>query len=404
MAKIDPYTGLPVTGKRKKNHVGPIILAVVLVAALGFGAGVTLREFSGVRIVKKDGAQDAPSGRIFSRAGDGADSGRTLGAPDAAPGTGAALLPAGTSGRSAAEIYASLAPSCVGITTETTTTNVFGQVTSGAITGSGFLLSSDGYILTNNHVIETAAQKGLEVKVMLYSGEEYTAQIIGGDAKSDVALLKIDGENLPAVVIGDFGSVQVGETVYAVGNPLGELTYSMTSGIVSALERSITISTNDAITMFQIDAAINNGNSGGPVCNDRGEIIGIASAKYGATGVEGLGFAIPIDDALKVADDLLAYGYVRGRAQLGIMVANAEAYNYEPGAIVVTVNERSCAENAGLAEGDIIVEAEGKTVTGTADLLDAKKDWMPGDSITLTIHRGEETMTLTLVLDEEKPE
>ena len=403
MTHYDPYTGLPATGKRKKNHAGLIILGVVLIAALGFGTGVTIREFQGVRIVKKDGSA-APDRQIYTRAGDDAGQERSLGAPDSGAAAGAELLPAGSSGRSAAEIYAALAPSCVGVTTETTTTNVFGQVTSGAITGSGFLLSSDGYILTNNHVIETAAQKGLEVKVMLYSGEEYTARIVGGDAKSDVALLKIDGKDLPAVLIGNFSNVQVGETVYAVGNPLGELTYSMTSGIVSALERSITISNNDAITMFQIDAAINNGNSGGPVCNDRGEIIGIASAKYGANGVEGLGFAIPIDDALKVVDDLLAYGYVRGRAQLGIMVANATAYNYEPGALVVTVNEGSCAEKAGLAEGDIIVEAEGKTITGTADLLDAKKDWKPGDSITLTIHRGEETKTLTLTLDEEKPE
>ena len=387
MTEYDPYTGLPAEGrKRKKSRAPRIILCAVLAAALAFGAGVSIREFETVRIVPKDGSAAEP---VYTRA---------------ASSEGAELLPAAPDVMTASEIYAALAPSCVGVTTEMTRTNVFGQVTSGAITGSGFLLSGDGYILTNNHVIETAAQQGLEVKVMLYSGEEYTAEIIGGDAKSDVALLKIDGHDLPAVTIGDFSRVQVGETVFAVGNPLGELTYSMTAGIVSALDRTITTDANTAINMFQIDAAINNGNSGGPICDERGEIIGIASAKYASSGVEGLGFAIPIDDALKVVDDLIAYGYVRGRVLLGITVGNAAAYNYEPGALVITVNEGSCSEKAGLAEGDIIVEAAGSPVTGTADLLELKKNWKPGEKVELTIHRGDQTMKVTVTLDEDRPE
>lgn len=386
MIEYDPYTGLPAKPRKQKRL--PLILpAVLLLAALGFGAGVAVREFRNVQIVPK-AESHAP---IYNHV-EPSESGDRF------------LLPAAGELYSASEVYAALAPSCVGITTETTTTNVFGQVTSGAITGSGFLLSADGYILTNNHVIETALQKNLDVKVTLYSGEEYTAEIIGGDAKSDVALLKIDGRELPAVTIGDFSTVRVGETVYAIGNPLGELTYSMTSGIVSALERSITIESNTAISMFQIDAAINSGNSGGPVCNSRGEIIGIASAKYASSGVEGLGFAIPIDDALKVVDDLLDYGYVRGRALLGITVANASAYGQEAGAIVAGVNEGSCCEKAGIVEGDIIVAANGETVTGTADLLALKKNWAPGDTVTLTVHRGDETLEFKVVLDEEKPQ
>ena len=386
MTRYDPETGLPIPERKRRKHLAPrLISCAVLIAALAFGAGVSIREYETVRIVPKTGAEHAP---IYTRA---------------VPADGAELLPAAPSVRTASDIYASLAPSCVGVRTDMTRTNVFGQVTSGAITGSGFLLSSDGYILTNNHVIETAAQKKLKVKVMLYSGEEYEAKIIGGDAKSDVALLKIDAHDLPAVTIGDFSRIQVGQTVFAVGNPLGELTYSMTAGIVSALDRTITTEANTAINMFQIDAAINNGNSGGPVCDERGEIIGIASAKYASSGVEGLGFAIPIDDALKVVDDLLAYGYVRGRALLGVSVANATAYNYEPGALIVSVTEGGACDRAGLAEGDIIVEANGSPVSGTADLLELKKDWRPGETVELTVHRGEKRMTVRVTLDEEKP-
>ena len=388
MANFDPNTGLPLAPQKKKGgKAALIVIGVVLLCALGFGFGASVRGFARARIVPKD------SFTVY-----------TL--PE--PGSREASPEAAYSGNelSAAEIYALLTPSCVGVSTSTTSTNVFGQVTRGAITGSGFIISADGYVLTNNHVIETALAENLEVKVMLYSGEEYTARIIGGDSRSDVALLKIPGKDLPCVTLGTFAGTRVGEAIYAIGNPLGELTYSMTSGIVSALDRSITISNNTAIDMFQIDAAINSGNSGGPIINRFGQVIGIASAKYASSGVEGLGFAIPIDDALTVVDDLAAYGYVKGRPLLGILVGNAEAYTSDgtTGAIVMEVNAGSCSEKAGLLVGDIIVEAGGKAITSVSDLLDARSGWHAGDTVTIVAIREDETLTFSVTLDEDLPQ
>ena len=388
MANFDPNTGLPLAPQKKKGgKAALIVIGVVLLCALGFGFGASVRGFARARIVPKD------SVTVYTLP----EPGSREASPEAAY-TGNEL--------SAAEIYALLTPSCVGVSTSTTSTNVFGQVTRGAITGSGFIISADGYVLTNNHVIETALAENLEVKVMLYSGEEYTARIIGGDSRSDVALLKIPGKDLPCVTLGTFAGTRVGEAIYAIGNPLGELTYSMTSGIVSALDRSITIANNTAIDMFQIDAAINNGNSGGPIINRFGQVIGIASAKYASSGVEGLGFAIPIDDALTVVDDLAAYGYVKGRPLLGILVGNAEAYTSDgtTGAIVMEVNAGSCSEKAGLLVGDIIVEAGGKAITSVSDLLDARSGWHAGDTVTIVAIREDETLTFSVTLDEDLPQ
>lgn len=387
MANYDPNTGaLLVPQGRKKRKTGRIIVCVVLLCLLAFGLGSTIHWLSRLRLVPLEEGR-----RTVYRAPE----------RSAAP---EATVPAGAGETlSAAEIYALLTPSCVGITTSTTSTNVFGQVTRGAITGSGFLISEDGYILTNNHVIETALAENLEVRVMLYSGEEYTAEIIGGDSRSDVALLKIPAKGLSSVTLGTFAGTRVGESIYAIGNPLGELTYSMTGGIVSALDRSIPITSSTTIDMFQIDAAINNGNSGGPIINCSGEVIGIASAKYASSGVEGLGFAIPIDDALKVVDDLARYGYVKGRPLLGITVGYAEVYvEGAVGAIVMEVNPGSCAEKAGLRPEDIIVEAEGQEITGVSDLLEAKKAWKAGDTISITFLREGTKHTVSLTLDEDR--
>ena len=379
--------GLPGPPRRKKRggRTALVLALIFVLCVLGYGAGVALRELSKLRIVPL--AWKAPIYRVAEApAGDRA----------------AAALPA-EGELSAPEIYRLLTPCCVGVTTSTTSTNIFGQVSRGAISGSGFLISADGYILTNNHVVETAMEKNLPVTVMLYSGKEYSAEIVGGDSASDVALLKIRGQDFPFATLGSFGNTLVGEQIYVIGNPLGELTYTMTAGIVSALDRSIPVTGTLSIDMFQIDAAINNGNSGGPIINRFGQVIGITSAKYASNGVEGLGFGIPIDDALKVVDDLTAYGYVRGRPWLGIVVGNASDYGYEPGGIVMEVTPGSAAEQAGLQAEDIILEAEGVKIGGIGDLLRAKKNWSAGDTITLVIQRGGERLTLRLTLDEEKP-
>lgn len=302
----------------------------------------------------------------------------------------------------ATDIYNLACNSCVGVTTSITTTNAFGQETGSAITGSGFIISSDGLVLTNYHVVQAADESGLEILIMLYNGGEYKAEIVGRDSENDIALLRIDAKNLLPIRTGDFNTVKVGETVYAIGNPLGELTYTMTSGIVSALDRSITVETNMPINMFQIDAAINSGNSGGPVLNSRGEVIGIASAKYSSAGVEGLGFAIPINDALSIADSLLKYGYVKGRPLFGITVYTV-VKDYDAkvdGACIASVEAGSCSETAGLLIGDIVTEIDGIAIASSSDLIAAKKAHKAGDTVVLTVYRGGEYVTVSVTLDE----
>lgn len=372
--------------KKRGGKIAAVILVILLLCALGFGAGVLLRELGQVRIVPAEGA--SRSGTVYVR-------------PESSGGGAAAALLNGDEGLSASEIYALMTPACVGVTTSTTTRNIFGQTTEAAISGSGFLISADGYILTNYHVIETALENGLDVTVMLYSGEEQTAAIIGGDAKNDVALLKIPGSDRPCVTLGVFSDTLVGEAVYTIGNPLGELSYSMTAGIVSALERNVTVSGNVSIDMFQIDAAINSGNSGGPVVNRFGQVIGIVSAKYSSSGVEGLGFAIPIDDALRVVDDLISYGRVRFRPLLGVTVSDAARYGYETGSYVVEVTPGGSADRAGILPGDVIVEAGGVPIGSNSDLLGAKKAWAPGDTVGFAVERAGERLRFDLTLDED---
>jgi len=315
----------------------------------------------------------------------------------------------------ATEIYYNLAVNqVVGIKSTITYTNVFGYTTSGAVSGSGFIISADGYILTNNHVIEDAVEGKYDIKVLTYDGTEYTATVVGREEDNDVAVLKIDAEGLIPATLGDSDEMLVGETVYAVGNPLGELEYTMTDGMVSALDREIS-STDSAtgvvntINMFQISAAINSGNSGGPVYNSRGEVIGISTAKYSDTGVEGLGFAIPINDAVHIANDLISVGYVRGKAYMGVSVGTvtasaAQYYGLVQGAIVAGVTEGGCAEKAGLKESDIIVALDGREISSRDDLINAKKNYSAGDTAVLKVYRGTDYIELTITFDEETPE
>ena len=313
------------------------------------------------------------------------------------------------------EIYYNLALNqVVGVTTEITYTNFWGYTSSSAVSGSGFIISENGYILTNYHVIEDAVKGGYEVKVLNYAGDEYTAAVIGYEEDNDVAVLKIEATGLNAATIGDSDSMQVGEMVYPVGNPLGELQYTMTDGMVSALDREIRSFDNatqryKSVNMFQISAAINSGNSSGPVYNARGEVVGIATAKYTDTGVESLAFAIPINDAIKIANDLISDGYVRGKAYLGVTAGTvtasaAQYYGLVEGAIVNSVSEGSCAEKAGLQTNDIIVALGEEKIASLDDLNAAKRDYRAGDSAVLKVWRGGEYLDLTVVFDEETPE
>ena len=320
------------------------------------------------------------------------------------------LVPASTT-LTPTQIYYDLAVNqTVAITTEITYTNVWGFTSTGAVKGSGFIISDDGYILTNHHVIEDAVKGNYDIEVLLYDGTKYTASVVGYAEDNDVAVLKIEAEGLNAVTIGDSDALLVGQPVYAVGNPLGELEFTMTSGMVSATGREISTSDNSAttISMFQIDAAINSGNSGGPIYNDRGEVVGIATAKYASSGVEGLGFAIPINDAVKLAQDLISDGYVRGRAYMGITAdtvtaSAAQYYGLVEGAIVTKVIEGSCAEAAGLKESDIIVSMDDTEIKSYNDLVAAKKNYHAGDSAEIKVYRSGEYQTFTITFDEEQP-
>ncbi len=319
---------------------------------------------------------------------------------------GAAAVRSG-SALSASEIYELSCAQVVGVTTEVTYTNFFGMNSSSAVSGTGFVVSEDGYILTNYHVIELAAQNDKDVNVILYDGTRYTASIVGYEKYNDVAVLKIDASGLTPVSFGNSDSLSVGDLVYAVGNPLGELDFSMSTGHVSALDRAITSDNSGvAINMFQIDAAVNSGNSGGPVYNAAGEVVGIVTAKYADAGVEGLGFAIPINDAAKIAGDLITKGYVTGRAYMGVSIDQrynslySQYYNMPLGAYVYSVESGSCAEKAGIHAKDIITKLGDKEITGYTDLTSALHGFSAGETAEVTVYRDGEDLVLTITFDE----
>ena len=310
---------------------------------------------------------------------------------------------------SARDIYYDLAcKQVVGIQTDITTTNIFGMTVSGSVSGSGFVISEDGYILTNYHVVEDAYTGGYEVKVMFYDGSTYTAEIKGFDRNNDIAVLKIDATGLDAAELGSSDSLYVGDTVYAVGNPLGELSYSMTSGMVSATDRLITTE-EGTMTMFQIDAAVNEGNSGGPVYNTSGQVVGVVTAKSNEDGTEGLGFAIPIDDAVRIANDVISgersLDAETGDAYLGITPADvdsmaAQYYGFPEGAYVRTVTEGSAAEKADIKVGDIITQLDGYDIGSSDELRQELLFHSAGETVDIVVWRSGEYLTLSITFDQ----
>lgn len=316
-----------------------------------------------------------------------------------------------------AQVYASNVDSCVGITVSTTT-NVFGYTTMAAATGSGFVITEDGYIVTNHHVIEEATRdQKVPITVSFQNGESYKAKLVGSEPDNDVAVLKIEAQGLTPVVLGDSDALVVGEAVYAIGNPLGELTYSLTDGIVSALDRVITTgSGNDAVSlnMLQTNCAINSGNSGGPLFNAYGEVIGITTAKMsGASSssatIEGLGFAVPVNDVKDIIKDLMENGYVTGKPYMGVQIssvteAEAKRYGLKMGAYVEVVDEGSSAERAGLKVGDIIIAIDETEINTHSALVATVATYRAGDTVTLKIMREHQEMELQLTFDEKQPE
>ena len=303
------------------------------------------------------------------------------------------------------EVYASNVNSVVSINVSATT-NYFGQTVQTAASGTGFFITEDGYILTNHHVISDASS----VKVTLYNGETYDATVIGSDEDYDIAVIKIDVTGATPVVLGDSSKVAIGESVAAVGNPLGELTFSMSEGIVSCVNRAINVD-GTPFNMIQVDCSINPGNSGGPLMNLYGEVVGIVSAKYSSysnTTVEGIGFAIPISDVQTIITDIMENGQVTDKAYMAIKAGSmteqmAAQYNIDvtQGVFVYAVEKGGAGEKAGLQLGDVITKLNDTEITSMSDLSMAKKGFKAGDTVTLTVWRGGQEITLSLTFDEQ---
>lgn len=304
---------------------------------------------------------------------------------------------------SVADIVEESADTVVEIKTSKTAQSFLGQqVLEGA--GSGVIISEDGYIVTNNHVIEDADSASIRLR----DGETYEAVLVGTDEKTDIAVLKIEASGLKSAVLGESKSLKVGQSVVAIGNPLGELGGTVTSGIVSALDREIQLD-GETMNLLQIDAAINPGNSGGGLFDGQGNLVGVVVAKSSGTGVEGLGFAIPIDDAKGIIEDLISNGYVTGRVVLGVSVyeisdrESAMRYgtNYL-GVYVNEVTEGSNAARAGIEKGDCIVSINGEEITTVEDLTSILSDHSVGDTLKIRVLRGNEHVDLQVVAAETK--
>ena len=303
-----------------------------------------------------------------------------------------------------AEVYASVVNSAVSINCSATSTNIFGQQTQTASSGSGFIITEDGYVVTNYHVVSGASS----VEVTLYNGDTYDATVIGGDSDYDVAVLKINASGLQPVTLGESADVNVGDTVLAIGNPLGELTFSMSQGIVSSCDRAINVD-GTPFNMIQVDCSINPGNSGGPLVNLYGEVVGIVSAKYStysSTTVEGLGFAIPISDVRSIITDIMENGAVTDKAYMAITAGTmneqmAAQFNIDvtKGVFVYSVVEGGAGDKAGLRLGDVITKMGDKTLTSRQDLSAAMKGYRAGDTVTLTVYRGGQYIEVELTFD-----
>ena len=301
------------------------------------------------------------------------------------------------------QIAEAVGPSVVGVVIKHSfNDSIFSEQEAGS--GSGIIISSDGYIVTNSHVIEGASA----IYVVLNNGENYSARVVGMDTKTDIAVIKIDAKNLAKAELGKSSDLKVGELAVAIGNPLGlEFQGSVTAGVISALDRSMEVD-GRKYTLVQTDAAINPGNSGGPLVNKYGYVIGINTVKISSSATEGMGFAIPIDIALPIIEELIEKGYVSGRPQIGIEIINiTEAmsmqYNVPVGVYVVNVVFGSAAEKAGIKSGDIIIKADGISVSTAEMLNDVKDKYKVGDTLTLTIVREGITIDVDVNLGEERP-
>lgn len=386
----EPILLQPEPRKKKHNRSVALLLAFVI----GVGA-TSLASFLALpKLVEKEVAKVSGNGYSMNVPAN----------PSMTAEQGGATQVANKKLLTVVEIARKVGPTVVGINTKVQQQTIFGMPATTTGSGSGIILSADGYIVTNNHVIEGAS----EITVLLSDGTELPAKLIGSDARTDLAVLKMEGNNFPYATLGNSSELQVGELAVAIGNPLGnELAGSVTGGYISALNRSITVD-DQKFNLIQTDAAINPGNSGGALVNNYGEVIGINSVKMSASGVEGIGFAIPIDEAKPIIEDLKTDGYVKGRPVIGIAGRNvtkqdSEYYGIPVGIYVLELTPYSAAERAGIKTGDVITAIDGVEVTTIDELNLEKEKHKAGDSVTLTVIRGSDTLQIKLKLQEDKP-
>ncbi len=390
---VQPQDAQPPKKKKKFNgkRVARSAVALVLAAAMGFAGGFVGAKFGGSGKVVIQ--QVAPSSTA-----------------DSASGSDSSITAASSSGSSLTteQVADLVSPSVVVITTEQVVYSQWSwygqnQVESGA--GSGVIISSDGYILTCAHVVD-----GASTITVTIGDKDYTATLVGEDTTSDIAVIKIDADGLTPATVGNSDSLKVGQSVMAVGNPLGELGCTVTGGIISALNRSVTIqgsSSVNTMSLIQMDASVSPGNSGGGLFNMNGELVGIVNAKSSSSDAEGLGFAIPINDAIKVAQELLENGYVTGRPYLGITylaVTDAQTASQlgvnAYGVYVVEVVKGGPAEKAGLQAGDRIVSVDGTEIASKDDLGTLMQKHAAGDTLSITIARDGQMQTVNVTLGE----
>ena len=374
-----PDTAPEAPQKPKKNRTGAKVTALILSCALvggamGFG-GSALQNHLAAKNADTEEAQQASVVYEGSR--------ETSVINIAQIDTSKEMTPA--------EVYAQNVNSTVGIRTSITT-NYWGYQTQAAAAGSGFILSADGYILTNYHVVEDSNS----ITVSLYDGTEYDATLVGCDESNDIAVLKIDAEGLTPVVLGDSDNLNVGDQVVAIGNPLGELTFSLTTGVVSALNREVTLSSNVTMNLIQTDCAINSGNSGGALFNLYGEVIGITNAKYSSSSysseasIDNIGFAIPLNHVKNIVKSIIETGSIT-KPYIGVTVSSvsseAQGYGLPTGAAVRSVEADSPAAKAGLEENDIITEVDGTAINSSTELVNYVGEKTPGDELTFKVYR-----------------
>ena len=399
--QYQPQYEPPKPAKVKKQHKGlgkKILAAVLAISLIGGSCGITAALVNNHWETKTSQMDAAFDQKITDLQKQIDRSTSVVPTPGHAAVSGDLMQPS--------QVYAANVNSVVAISS-TVQSNSFYGTTEGTATGSGFILTEDGYVITNHHVVDGATS----VSVITHDGSEYPASIVGTVADNDIAVLHIDATGLPAVTIGNSDNLVIGDMVVAIGNPLGTLTSTQTVGYVSGKDRDVTTD-GSIMSMIQTDAAINSGNSGGPLFNMYGEVVGVTTAKYSGTSgsgatIEGIGFAIPINDVMGIINDLIDYGYVTG-AYLGVTVTNtdeesAAMFGLPVGAYVMTVEKDGSADRAGVHPKDIIIDLGGHEVKGITTLTRALRNFKAGDTTTITIVRsgGEQTLEITL---DEKPQ